>query len=168
MVLPFHEELIPAIKILKHLNINLIFTYENTIRNSLIKNSPSNKTGGVYHVPCKKCDQIYIGHSGKHLEQRIKQHKYSVRTATSSSAIFKHVESFNHPINWEQACVVYPCSSVTERLIVESSLIKTCNSMNLNDGVYKFDNILISSLLKYGNIRNCIRKSGLTLTLPSS
>ena len=74
-MLPFHEELIPAIKILKHFNINLVFKYENTIRNSLIKNGPSNKIGGVYYVPGKSCDQIYIGQSGKELELRIKQHK---------------------------------------------------------------------------------------------
>ena len=52
--------------------------------------------------------------------------------------------------------MIYPCSSVTERLIVESSLIKTCNTMNLNDGVYKFDNILLSSLLKYDKIKNAL------------
>ena len=122
----------------------------------MLKNSPSNRTGGVYYVPCMNCDQIYIGQSGKQFEQRIKQHKYSVRTATTSSAIFKHIENFNHPVNWEKACIIYPCSSVTERLIVESSLIKTCKTMNLNDGVYKFDNILTSSLLKYGKIKKAI------------
>ena len=155
-MLPFHEELIPAIKILKHLNINLVFKYENTIRNSLIKNSPFNKIGGVYYAPCKSCDQIYIGQSGKDLELRIKKHECSMRTATTSSAIFKHVENFNHPVNREQACMIYPCSSVTKRLIVESSLIKTCNTMNLNDGVYRFDNILSSSLLKYDKIKKAL------------
>ena len=116
---------------------------------SLIKNSPDfndNKTCGVYSVPCKVCSKKYIGQTGKSLDERLKQHKYSVRTASNSSALFVHVQEFNHNINWKEAKMLYQSSSLAERLIIESSLIKTCDVMNLHDGMYKIDNILMKSL----------------------
>ena len=97
LTLPYHKELLPLQKLLKSFSIDLVFRYDSTIRNYVIKNSPNiEETGGVYYIPCKICDKIYIGQTGKHLSERLKQHKYNVRTAVESSAVFKHQETYNH------------------------------------------------------------------------
>lgn len=150
--LPYKKELEPLTKILKNLNINVVFHYDNTIKSSLIKNSPVTASGNVYSIPCKECHDVYIGQTGKTLDERIKQHKYSVRTAQDSSAIFKHIETKNHCINWKSAKTIYKSSSCVDRLIVEAALIKSNNTMNLNDGLYKIDDIMLKLLLEDNNI----------------
>ncbi|TOF85493.1 hypothetical protein CGJ15_25905, partial [Vibrio parahaemolyticus] len=69
----------------------------------MIKNSPQNADGCVYKIPCKICDKVYYGQTGKNLELRLKQHKYSIRTGQDSNALFIHVRDFNHPIDFQKA-----------------------------------------------------------------
>ena len=110
-------------------------------------NSPLlDEIGGVYCIPCKVCDRVYVGQTGKSLLERIKQHKYNIRTANESSAVFKHQQKFNHNINWESAKFVCKCNHQIKRLIIESCIIKKCNVMNLNDGLYKIDTMLTKSI----------------------
>ena len=102
---------------------------------------------GVYVVPCKRCDLVYIGQTGKSLVERIKQHKYCIRTGNQSNALFKHIEEYNHNIDWENSRIVKKSNRHMERLIIESCIIKRCHNMNLNDGVYKFDNFLTEYII---------------------
>ena len=53
---------------------------------------------GVYIIPCKDCNLMYIGQTGKSLEVRFNQHK---------DAILKHVRGTNHEINWRAAKHVF-------------------------------------------------------------
>ncbi len=149
------EELAPLTRILRNLNIQLVFKYEHTVKSSLIKNSPPTVAGGVYAIPCKVCDEVYIGQTGKTLNERVTQHKYSVRSAQESSGIFKHVERENHCINWDESKFIHKSNSLSERLIVESALIRSNrpNTMNLNDGLYKMDGVLYSLLLRNEKIK---------------
>lgn len=80
-------------------------------------------------MPCNECKHVHIGQNGKTLDERIKQHK----TAKESSAIFKHDEKRNHCNDWKSDQGIYK-SSCVERVITESALIRTNNTMNLNDG----------------------------------
>ena len=160
LVLPFHKELTPSIRILKNLDIKVVFRYEQTVKSSLIKNSPQSNTGSVYSIPCKACTNLYIGQTGKTLFERIKQHKYSVRTAQESSGIFMHVAEKNHNIDWDKATEVYKSNCATERLIVESVLIRSNSTMNLNEGLYRIDNILFKLFLGDGRIKKANRLCG--------
>ena len=62
---------------------------------------------GVYIIPCKYCDLIYIGQTGKSLEVRLNQHKDAVRLAHGNNAIFEHLREINHVINWRAAKLVF-------------------------------------------------------------
>ena len=54
--LPYHHELKPITRILKSLNINVVFKYESVIKNVLIRNSPVMVNNpGVYYIPCNEC-----------------------------------------------------------------------------------------------------------------
>ena len=78
LTLPFHENFNYIPRLFKIFDVNVIFNYKS-IKNLVIKNSPSNKSGCIYEIPCKTCDEKYYGQTGKDLTLRIKQHKYSVR-----------------------------------------------------------------------------------------
>ena len=157
LTLPFRRELKPLVNLLKELNINIIFKYSDTIKNMIIRNSPRETNhGGVYYVPCKECNSGYIGQTGKLLDQRLKQHKYNIRTANESSALFRHQQAFNHNIRWEKAEIVFKCNRQLERLLVETCLIKTCTNFNLNDGLYKLDNILIHFIQSHPRVKRAI------------
>ena len=50
-----------------------------TLRNILVhpkdKIKTEDKSGVVYRVSCKNCDQVYIGETGRKLSIRTKEHK---------------------------------------------------------------------------------------------
>ena len=158
LCLPYHKELQPVTSILKSLNINVVFKYESIVKSLLIKNSPTEKDkAGVYFIPCKGCNQIYVGQTGKTLTERCKQHQYNVNTANPSSALFVHKREKDHFIEWENAKIIYTSTSVTERLIAESVLIRVCNTMNISDGLYKLDKVLTDRLTQHPKIKRALK-----------
>ena len=53
-----------------------------------MKNSPDSDSGCVYAIPCNTRNKTYIGQIGKSVQTLTKHHKYSVRCAQESSAVF--------------------------------------------------------------------------------
>ena len=95
----------------------------STLRKALVhpkdKIQKEDKCGVVYRVPCKNCDKVYIGETGRKLGTRIGEHQKDVndntpKTLTRSSkqstehiinksAITDHAVKNNHIIDWEGA-----------------------------------------------------------------
>ena len=148
LVLPYHENLLSLRSTLKKMNIKLVFKYNNVIKNNLIKNKPNNNCNGVYAIPCKDCNSIYIGNTGKDLETRIKQHKYSIRRNDNNSSIFLHVQNYDHCIDWNNSEILVFCNDYEERTILESCLIHGSYQKNMNHmkGQFKCDDILSQSV----------------------
>ena len=145
LVLPYFSNLLNVPRLLTHFNVNVVFNYPCSIRSFLIKNSPVNKCGCIYEIPCKDCDKKYIGQSGKEMKVRIQQHKYCVRTGNDSNALFIHLRDFNHVIDWVNAKEIVFCSDLVKRNLIESSFIKNNpnNLLNISPGMYKLDSYLI-------------------------
>ncbi len=78
LVLPYHDNFANIPQVLKTFRVNVCFKNNCTVNDKLIKNSPQCNEGCTYTVPCKNCNWLYIGQTGKTLEQRKKQHKCSV------------------------------------------------------------------------------------------
>ena len=144
IILPFHENFLECVHILKRFNIQVVFKYENTIKKSLIKNSPPTNSGIIYKIPCNDCNQFYIGQTGKTLEKRIAQHKYSVRMAHNNSALFQHKAENDHHINWSDSKVLAKSKCFIERNVIESCLISNTytNNVNLSYGHFKCDRLM--------------------------
>ena len=96
-------------------------------------------TAGVYKIPCKGCDKAYYGQTGRSLQNRINEHKRSVRYGQNNSAIFQHVASAGHQIGWDDATVIYKSSCVYKRKIIEAAVISQTDNMNLAQGQWVGD-----------------------------
>ena len=149
--LPFFNEFVHLPASLKKLNINVVFHNKNILRNLLIKNSPDSHSGCIYRIPCIDCDRFYIGQTGKSLEVRIKQHKYSVRTGQLSNALFVHMSETDHVIDWKTASIIKYNKSMVERNIIESAIIqnKFNDNLNLSTGLFTLDKFIIARIIKH-------------------
>ena len=157
LCLPFYVDFNPLIKILKRVNINVVFNYGNSIKIFLVKNRPTElDIGGVYYIPCNMCNKVYIGQSGKQCCKRLAQHKYNVRTANESSGIFIHMRDYNHSINWGNSDVIFKSNDVYDRLIIESCLIESVDNMNMMPGSFKVDNIIKKNIFEIPKVRRAL------------
>ena len=122
----------------------------NTLRKNLFKPKPpcsSRSSSGVYVVPCNDCSQCYIGETGRDLSVRLGEHRGYVRRFDEKSAIFNHVDSQGHSIDWANSKLVYPSKNKSDRLAVESSLIKYLPNFNNSSGVNVIDPLSTSIVL---------------------
>ena len=162
--LPFRLELKPLVGLLKSLKINVVFRYENTIKNIIVKNSPSpDRNIGVYSIPCNFCNQKYIGQTGKLLDERLKQHRYNVSKGDKSSALFIHMQEYDHNTKCNESAVIYSCNRTIERLIVEGVIIKTSNNMNLSDSLFKIDNFMLNAIKNNSRVKQALSLCGSTI-----
>ena len=115
----------------------------------LVRNKQTNNVAaGVYKIPCKDCDQVYIGETGRDLDTRIKEHKYACKIGNSNNALFVHSFDNNHSIDWKSSQMLYKCSNFKKRRIVESVCIDKYNNFNLSEGMYKIDPVMRSLVVR--------------------
>ena len=58
LVLPYNENFLDVVPVLKKLGVKVIFSYNQKIKTSLIKNSPTSQSERVYKINCKDCNMI--------------------------------------------------------------------------------------------------------------
>ena len=89
------------------LGIRTVFNSGKTLRQTLthVKSTTpeEKKQGVVYEVPCKDCEAVYIGETGRNLQERVKEHKYAVKRRDKNNGIAVHAWSEDHMVNWEEA-----------------------------------------------------------------
>lgn len=64
-----------------------------------MRNNVSQQQGGVYRIPCRNCDRVYIGETGRNLETRINEHKRDVANCNTNNSVFVHAYDNNHIID---------------------------------------------------------------------
>ena len=91
----------------------------------------------VYQVNCKQCDASYIGQTGRHLYERIKEHCSAVEKGyTRQSGIAEHAYEKHHDIDWDGVQILDQESDHAKRLVCEALHIRISNpSMNRERGV---------------------------------
>ena len=58
--------------------------------------------GVVYRIPCE-CGKVYIGETGRSMQQRIKEHDRDIRLArTQTSAVSEHAHMTGHHPLWNE------------------------------------------------------------------
>ena len=134
-------------------NSKVVHGSNNTLRKNLFKprypKPPCStlSSSGVYVIPCLECSRCYVGETGRNFSVRLNEHKSYVRNANERSAIFNHVSSQNHSIDWPQSKIVYPSNKKSDRLAVESTLIKFIPNFNNSAGANVIDPLSTSLIL---------------------
>jgi hypothetical protein len=116
------------------------------------------KTDCVYKIPCKSCEQVYIGETGRTLGTRLEEHKKDAESARdrrftrgqrreaeneeNKSAVTDHINRNNCVIDWEGAKVVDREDNRRTRWIKESIWIrKSTPVMNRDEGGYRLSHV---------------------------
>ena len=88
-----------------------------------------------------------MGETGRDFSVRLNEHKGYVRSSNEKSAVFNHFSSQNHSIDWDNSKIVYSSKNKSDRLAVESTLIKFLPNFNNSAGTNVIDPLSTSILL---------------------
>ncbi|UYV76593.1 hypothetical protein LAZ67_14001351 [Cordylochernes scorpioides] len=109
-------------------NLNNILRHPDTKKIT----EPNNRTNVIYKIPCKSCQAVYIGETGKPLTERINQHKSVLKHHNPTSLLVDHALINGHIPDFEQTSIIYQdIKEKHSRLFLESwSSLEDRNSIN--------------------------------------
>lgn len=85
----------------------------------------------VYEIPCEDCNSSYIGQTKQLLEDRLKQHKYSITNQKIVTGLSQHAKNLAHTFNFSEVTIKHVEPDYRKRLVAESVHIlnnkKNCN-----------------------------------------
>ena len=123
----------------RKLKWKVTFTPGTKITNKLrsLKDKEKKNQSGVYTIPCKTCNDIYIGESMRY-EDRKEDHQGNVRRREyNKSAIARHViRNKQHEINWDRGKIILQEKQFNLRKIKEGLAIQQSSKslMNTDNG----------------------------------
>ena len=86
-----------------HLGIRTVFKTQGTLRQIMMKVKTQNdrlkKKGVVYRIPCKHCNKVYVGETGRTVQKRIAEHKTTVRRGDRNNGVVVHAWG-THNMKW--------------------------------------------------------------------
>ncbi|XP_068678522.1 uncharacterized protein [Montipora foliosa] len=91
---------------LRQQGIRAVFKSETTLRSHLVRPKdavePTKRDDVVYRIPCE-CGKVYIGETGRPMQDRIKEHERDIRLArTQTSAVSEHANNTGHNPVWNK------------------------------------------------------------------
>ena len=140
VTLPFVDGLSQELqRIYRTYGIATSFKPYSTLRKQLVSPkdpTPADKKSGVvYEIHCTNCSDIYIGHTGHQLGERLKEHK-SLAPSRKLSAVAEHLSTTGHIIDWENTKVLDREDREYPRQVREAIYIKKKKpSLNRDQGL---------------------------------
>ena len=128
----FCRQLLPNVRIQfafkKHMSLKSIFLpkLKGTDENRKNKNL-------VYSIPCKDCDTVYIGETGRMKETRINEHRSKIRTLASDSKIVEHILKYKHNFDFSSTKTLALENDWRKRIIKESILTNRTLGKSINE-----------------------------------
>ena len=112
--------------------IDVMLSSKDSIKSRVTNKERRPSEAGVYILTCDKptCHEIYVGES-QHIPTCLGQHKDAIdgNSVSHKYASAKHSGQTGHNIDISNALTPYRSTSRTHRLIIETSLIKLCNTV---------------------------------------
>ena len=127
-------------KACRQLNIQTVFKSNGTLRQALMRVKSQRpeelRRGVVYEVPCSECNTKYISETGRSLQERLKEHKYAVKTANMKNGIAAHAWNHHYRVEWDSARVKTFEQHLWKRRVLEAICIReTEENSNLDCGL---------------------------------
>ena len=140
------------------LNLTIVNKSANSIKAQFKNKIQSyNSPSVIYQVPCNSCNKSYIGETSD-FERRVKEHRYSLRTADLNNAIVKHVFENNHSVNFNNTRIVHKENDIHKRKLIEALIIKNSCNFNIHRTNYDFDSISNTLLIKEKKIKKLLNE----------
>lgn len=136
--IPYEHRTFDSLKrILKPHNIKLVAKPHNTLYKHTFsklkdKTDQQLQSNLIYEVPCKDCNQTYIGQTKQYLKKRMYSHRYHINIKDPKhSALVDHSLRLNHSPNFDEVKILDKETNYSKRNILEMIHIKTTdNTMN--------------------------------------
>ena len=95
------------------------------------------KAGVVYQIGCKDCDASYVGQTGRHLRERLKEHNTALEKGNIvNSGVAEHAYEAHHNIDMANVRVLDTESNQSRRLVREALRIRHLDpAMNRDRGI---------------------------------
>ena len=94
----------------------------------------SEKSGLVYGIPCRDCDTVDIGETGRSLKTRKRAVK---RMYVKKSALCQHIVDFDHFIAWDEAKILKMEANYSKPRTAESFFINQRATIDLTNKLFK-------------------------------
>ena len=88
----------------------------------------------VYEIPCRGCDQSYVGETGRGVDVRLREHRNDVKFHRISNAIVLHIEKCNHLPDWNGTRLLEKNIKKSTRKMLEAAHILTRDTFNSRGG----------------------------------
>ena len=82
------------------------------------------------YLPCGTCNKVYIGETGRGLDQILKEHTRDVKNGMDHSSFVVHARQTNHLPDWYRASILVKCKSKGLRKMTEAAYITTNDTIN--------------------------------------
>ena len=113
---------------------------DTTLRSHLVRPKdaiePTKQDSVVYKIPCE-CGKVYIGETGRVMQERIKEHDRDIWLArTQTSAVWEHANETGHPPTWKEVKFTYRDPHWYTRRVKEVINVRLHpNNINRNSGI---------------------------------
>ena len=114
------------------------------------------KSNLIYSIPCKDCDQQYVGQTSNWLKQRLTAHKSDINTKKKRCALAIHMNTKNHKPDFDNVTIRRTIGNRKSREFVEMVEInRTPNNMNFRSDVNNL-HVGYSYLLSLDSSKNTV------------
>ncbi|CAB0015761.1 unnamed protein product [Nesidiocoris tenuis] len=86
----------------------------------------------VYKIPCKNCDQMYIGESLQNLRKRLQQHSRNITNKQQKTALDRHMLETGHLPDFDNVTSLGKHNNTTNRRILENIHIIKNSALTMN------------------------------------
>ena len=127
-------------RILKRYDVNVAHQPARKLKNEIChlkdRRSVNERAGVVYKLNCRDCNAVYVGETGRQVEDRMAEHQRDIATHKQASKVYEHTNVTGHSFDFENVKILDNCSHKKVRLHLESvHTYKEPNSINRSLGM---------------------------------
>ena len=111
-------------RIFKNYGVKMSHKPTKSLKNQLChlkdKRKNQEKSGVIYKLCCNNCDAVYVGETGRQVQDRMQEHMKDVENKKINSNVSMHVQTTGHSFDFQNVAVLDSCTSTKVRKHLES------------------------------------------------